>query len=73
MILATRPENCSSDKNSSLDARSGYHQIAVRCCDQDKLAFFSPDNEKHTFGVMPFGPRNAPGFCTCFMHVLSTE
>jgi hypothetical protein len=57
----------------SLDARSGYHQIAARYCDQDKLAFFSPDNEKQTFGVMPFGPCNAPGFYTCFMHVLSTE
>ena len=25
----------------SLDARSGYHQITVRQCDQEKLAFFS--------------------------------
>jgi hypothetical protein len=57
----------------SLDACSGYHQIAVRHCDQDKLAFFLPDDEKHTFSVMPFGPRNAPGFYTCMMHVLSTE
>ena len=57
----------------SLDARSGYHQIAVRCCDQDKLAFFSPDDEKCCFGVMPFGSRDAPGFHTCFMHVLSKE
>jgi hypothetical protein len=57
----------------SLDARSGYHQIAVRECDQDKLAFFSPDNEKWTWKVMPFGPRNAPGFYTYLMHVLSIE
>jgi hypothetical protein len=46
----------------SLDARSGYHQIAVRECGQDKLAFFSPDKEKWTWKVMPFGPHNAPGF-----------
>jgi hypothetical protein len=44
-----------------LNARSGYHQIAVRECDQDKLAFFLPDKEKWTWTVMPFGPRNAPG------------
>jgi hypothetical protein len=49
----------------SLDARSGYHQLAVRECDQDKLAFFSPDGEKYTWPVMPFGPCNAPGFYTC--------
>jgi hypothetical protein len=57
----------------SLDARSGYHQVAVRACDQDKLAFFSPDDEKCVFSVMPFGPRNAPGFYTCMMHGLSLE
>jgi hypothetical protein len=28
---------------------------------------------KYTFGVMPFGPKNAPGIYTCMMHVLSTE
>jgi hypothetical protein len=57
----------------SLDARSGYHQVAVRACNQDKLAFFSPDNEKYASSVMPFGPHNAPGFYTCMMHVLSLE
>ncbi len=57
----------------SLDARSGYHQVAVHARDQDKLAFFSPDGEKSTFRVMPFGPRNAPGIYTCMMHALSTE
>jgi hypothetical protein len=57
----------------SLDARSGYNQVAVRACDQDKLAFFSPDGKKYTFGVMPFGPRNAPDIYTCMMHVLATE
>jgi hypothetical protein len=57
----------------SLDTRSGYHQVAIRACDQDKLVFFSPDDEKYAFSVMSFGPRNAPGFCTCMMHVLSLE
>jgi hypothetical protein len=57
----------------SLDARSGYHQVFVRTCDQDKLAFFSPDGKKYTFSIMPFGPRNAPGIYTCMMHALSTE
>eukprot|EP00978_Attheya_sp_CCMP212_P015878 scaffold41044_cov68-Attheya_sp.AAC.3 len=27
----------------SLDARQGYHQVSVRLCDQEKLAFFGPD------------------------------
>jgi hypothetical protein len=57
----------------SLDARSGYYQVAVCACDQDRLAFFLPDDEKYAFSVMPFGPRNAPGFYTCMMHVLSLE
>ncbi len=30
----------------SLDARSSYHQVAVRKCDVDKLAYFSPDDTK---------------------------
>jgi hypothetical protein len=48
-------------------------RFAVRECDQDKLAFFSPDNEKWTWKVMPFGRRNAPGFHTYLIHVLSIE
>jgi hypothetical protein len=57
----------------SLDARSGYHQIAVRECDQDKLAFFGADGRKWTYPVMPFGTKNAPGVYTCMMHFMSTE
>ena len=49
----------------SFDARSGYHQIAVRSYDQDKLAFFSPGNKNRS--------RKTPGFYTYLMHVLSTE
>ena len=51
----------------TLDARQGYHQIAVRGCDQEKLAFFTPDGSKKTFVVMPFGPKNAPSFYTAMM------
>jgi hypothetical protein len=57
----------------SLNARSCYHQILVRACNQDKLAFFSPDNDKWTWSLMPFGPPNAPAFYTCLMHVLSAK
>ena len=46
----------------SLDNKTGYHQISVRFADQEKLAFFAPDNKKYTFTVMPFGPRNALPF-----------
>ncbi|MGH7974284.1 MAG: reverse transcriptase family protein, partial [bacterium] len=42
----------------SVDARQGFHQIRVRECDQEKLAFFGPDGKKYTFVVMPFGPMN---------------
>ena len=56
-----------------LDSASGYHQVAVMKQDQPKLAFFAPDNEKYTFKVMPFGPRNAPPFFTCITKVIQTE
>ena len=46
----------------ALDARQGYHQVAVRYEDQEKLAFFAPDDNKYCFTVMPFGPTNAPTF-----------
>ena len=38
----------------SLDARSDYHQIRVRTCDQEKLAFFTPDGKHKCFVVIPF-------------------
>ena len=47
-----------------VDSAQGYHQIRVRECDKDKLAFFAPDDEKYTWEVMPFGPTNAPTFFT---------
>ena len=57
----------------ALDNKTGYHQIAVRFCDQEKLAFFAPDDFKWCFGVMPFGPRNAPAFYTCMMRIFKDE
>ena len=35
----------------SVDSANGYHQIKVRRCDREKLAFFSPDDEKYTWSV----------------------
>ena len=46
-----------------LDARQVYHQVAVKKPDREKLAFFSPNNKKYCFNIMPFGPINTP----CFM------
>eukprot|EP00978_Attheya_sp_CCMP212_P026084 scaffold85103_cov48-Attheya_sp.AAC.3 len=57
----------------SLDARQGYHQVSVRLCDQEKLAFFGSDGKKYTFTVMPFGPRNAPAFYTAMMRQFQEE
>ena len=57
----------------SLDSAQGYHQITVRKCDRKKLAFFTPDDSKYTFTVMPFGPRNAPSFFTAKTKVMHNE
>ena len=57
----------------SLDAKQGYHQVRVRNSDKEKLAFFSPDNKKYTFKVMPFGPTNAPAFYTAMMHTFQQD
>ena len=56
-----------------VDAKQGYHQIAVRKCDVEKLAFFGPDNKKYGFTAMPFGPMNAPPFYTCMMGAFKIE
>ena len=57
----------------TVDARQGYHQVKVRDCDVEKLAFFGPDDKKYGFTVMPFGPVNIPPFYTCVMGVFKTE
>jgi len=47
-----------------LEKAQGYHQIGVRTCDRQKLAFSGPEGLKWTFKVLPFGPTNAPPFYT---------
>ena len=39
-------DSCGPIFTMSLDTRSGYHQIRVRKCDQEKFAFFIPSGEK---------------------------
>ena len=46
---------------------------AVKLLDQEKLAFFSPDDNKYCFPVMLFGPTNAPTFYTAVMQDFKTE
>ena len=57
----------------SLDAWSGYYQIKVRICDQEKVVFFTPDGKYKCFVVMPFGMKNTPVFHTIMMKVLQEE
>ena len=57
----------------TLDARQGYHQVAVRPSDREKLAFFGPDDLKYCFTVMPFGPTNDPSFYSAMMKDFKTE
>ena len=56
-----------------LDSASGYNQVQVRKSDREKLAFFAMDNEKYTWNVMPFGPRNAPPFFTYITRVMQSK
>ena len=57
----------------TVDAKQGYHQVAVKKEDRTKLAFFAPNHRKYTFKVMPFGPTNAPAFYTCMMQDFARE
>ena len=57
----------------TVDARQGYHQVAVKASDKEKLAFFAPNNKKYTYTVMPFGPMNAPAFYTYMMQKFKDE
>ena len=66
-------DSCGSIFTISLDARSGYHQIRVRKCDQEKLVFFTPSGEKKTYEILPFRPTNAPSFYTAMMQTLRHE
>ena len=66
-------DSCDPIFTISLDSRSGYHQIRVRKCDQEKLAFFTPSGEKKTYKVLPFGPTNASSFYTTMIQYLRKE
>lgn len=44
---------------SSIDLANGFHQVAVRDCDQEKTAF-STHQGHFEFTRMPFGLKNAP-------------
>lgn len=44
---------------TTLDLKSGYHQVSVRECDRDKTAFICPFGT-FRYTRMPFGLRNAP-------------
>ena len=50
------------------DAPSGYHQIGVSPCSEDKLAFAGPDATEWTYNVMLFGPVNGPPTFIAFIH-----
>ena len=47
--------------------------MSVYALHQEKLAFFSPNNSKYAFKVVPFGPINAPEFYTCMMQEFHVE
>lgn len=49
----------------TVDARYGYHQVAVRIQDREKLASFRPDDNKYCY--------NAPSFYSCMMDNLNKE
>ena len=37
-----------------VDVKQGYHQVMVRTCDVERLAFFALNHKKYAFKVMPF-------------------
>ena len=57
----------------NLDTRQGCHQVAVRPVDQEKLAFFAPENHKYCWVVIPFSPTNAPPFYSAMMSDLKDK
>ena len=57
----------------SLDAKQGYHQVKVREQDQEKLAFYGPNNKMYTYNVLPFGCVNGPTFYTCMKRTLQDQ
>ena len=66
-------DSCDQIFTILLDARSGYHQIRVRKCDQEKIAFFTPSGKKKTYKVLPFRPTDAQSFYTAMIQSLRRE
>jgi hypothetical protein len=54
----------------SVDGKSGFHQVFVSKCSQEKLAFFAPDLNKYCYNIMPFGPKRVPAVFTAMMRKL---
>ncbi len=50
------------------DAPMEYHQLAVACASQEKLAFQGVDAIKWTYNVMPFRPTNKPATFVSFIY-----
>lgn len=56
-----------------MDCAQRYHQIRVWVGGIYKLVFFAPDTKKYTFGVLPFGPVNAPLIYTIMIWKFQAE
>ena len=52
-----------------MDAKQGYHKLAVYVLHREELSFFAPNNRKYAFKVMPFGTMNASELYTGMMQV----
>ena len=46
-------DSCGPTFTISLDARNGYHQIRVRKCDQEKLAFITLSGKRRYMKFYP--------------------
>ena len=57
----------------SLDAKQGYHQVKVKEADQEKLAFYGPNNKMYIYNVLPFGCVNGPTFYTCMKRTFQCQ